>query len=102
MHTGWDVDYNILTSDRYLESASYFKIKTITLAYRFPRKWMERARMRGAKVFFTVDNAFTFTKYDGYDPEVSMANGPAAAKYGVDFGWQPTLRSLLFGASINF
>lgn len=102
MHTGWNVDYNILTSDRYLESASYFKIKTITLAYRFPRKWMERARMRGAKVFFTVDNAFTFTKYDGYDPEVSMANGPAAAKYGVDFGWQPTLRSLLFGASINF
>ena len=102
MHTGWNVDYNILTSDRFLESASYFKIKTITLAYRFPQKWMNRAKMRGARVFFTVDNAFTFSKYDGYDPEVSMASGPAAAKYGVDFGWQPTLRSLLFGASINF
>ena len=102
MHTGWNVDYNILTSDRFLEDASYFKIKTITLAYRFPKKWMERARMQGARIFFTVDNAFTFSKYDGYDPEVSMASGPAAAKYGVDFGWQPTLRSLLFGASINF
>lgn len=102
MHTGWDVDYNILTSDRFLESASYFKIKTITLAYHFPKKWMEKAKMQGAKVFFTVDNAFTFTKYDGYDPEVSMASGPASAKYGVDFGWQPTLRSLIFGASINF
>ena len=102
MHTGWDVDYNILTSDRYLESASYFKIKTITLAYRFPKRWMERAKMRGAKVFFTVDNAFTFTKYDGYDPEVSMGSNPAGTSYGVDFGYQPTLRSLLFGASINF
>lgn len=102
MHTGWDVDYNILTSDRFLEDAAYFKIKTITLSYQLPRKWMDRIKMRGIRVFASVDNAFTFTKYDGYDPEVSMASGPAAANYGVDFGYQPTLRSFLFGASFNF
>lgn len=102
MHTGWDVDYNILTSSRYLEDASYFKIKTITLAYNLPKKWMERIKMDGIKVFFTVDNAFCFTKYDGYDPEVSIASGPADGNYGVDFGYQPSLRSFLIGASFKF
>ncbi len=102
VHTGWDYDYNILTSSRYLEDASYFKIKTITLAYNFPRKWMQKARMRDIKVYFTVDNAFTFTKYDGYDPEVSMSAAPASASYGTDFGYQPTMRSYLFGAQIKF
>lgn len=102
MHTGWDVDYNILTSSRYLEDASYFKIKTITLAYNLPRKWMDAIKMEGIKVFFTVDNAFCFTAYDGYDPEVSISNAPASGDYGVDFGYQPALRNFLFGASFKF
>ena len=102
VHTGWDVDYNILTSTRYLEDASYFKFKTITLSYRLPDKALKAMKSTVAKIFFTVDNAFTLTKYDGYDPEVSMANGPAAAGYGVDFGYQPTLRSYLFGIQLQF
>ena len=102
MHTGWDVDYNILTSSRYLEDASYFKIKTITLAYNLPKKWMDAIKMEGIKVFFTVDNAFCFTAYDGYDPEVSISSAPASGDYGVDFGYQPSLRSFLIGASFKF
>ena len=102
MHTGWDVDYNILTSDRFLEDASYFKFKTITLSYRLPQKWMDRLKMQGVKVFLTVDNALTLTKYDGYDPEVTKDAGPAAANYGIDFGYQPTLRSFLAGVSVKF
>ena len=101
-HTGYDVDYNLLTSSRYLEDASYFKIKTVTLAYNLPQKWMQKIRMRGIKVYFTVDNALTFTKYDGYDPEVSMSSGPASAGYGTDFGYSPTMRSYLFGAQFKF
>ena len=102
MHTGWDVDYNILTSTRFLEDASYFKFKTVTLAYVLPQRWSEKLRLNGMKVFVSVDNALTITRYDGYDPEVSMASGPAAANYGVDFGYQPTLRSFLIGASVKF
>ena len=102
MHTGWDVDYNILTSSRYLEDASYFKVKTITLAYNLPQKWLSRAKIAGVKVFLSVDNAFTLTRYDGYDPEVSKDAGPAAANYGIDFGYQPSLRSFLAGVNISF
>lgn len=101
-HTGWDVDYNILTSTRYLEDASYFKFKTITLSYSLPERALKAMKATSAKFFFTVDNAFTITKYDGYDPEVSMASGPASAGYGVDFGYQPTLRSYLFGIQLQF
>lgn len=101
MHTGWDVDYNILTSSRFLEDASYLKIKTITIAWNLPERLARKAGVQVAKLFLSVDNAFTFTRYDGYDPEVSMASGPAAANYGVDFGYQPTLRSFLAGISIK-
>lgn len=101
-HTGYDVDYNILTSSRFLEDASYFKVKTITLGYNLPQRWMDRIKMQGIKVYFTCDNALTFTKYSGYDPEVSMSSGPASAGYGTDFGYQPTLRSYLFGLQLKF
>jgi hypothetical protein len=101
-HTGYDVDYNILTSSRFLESASFFKIKTITLGYNFPQAWMERIKVDGIRVFFSVDNALTFTKYSGYDPEVSMNAGPANKQYGTDFGYQPTMRSFLAGVQFKF
>ena len=101
-HTGYDVDYNILTSSRFLEDASFFKIKTITLGYNFPQAWMDKAKIGGIRVYLSVDNAFTFTKYSGYDPEVSMNAGPAHTKYGVDFGYQPTMRSFLAGVQFKF
>lgn len=102
VHTGWDVDYNILTSTRYLEDASYFKFKTITLSYSLPDRVINNTAINRCKFFLTVDNALTLTKYDGYDPEVSMSNGPASANYGVDFGYQPTLRSYLLGFQLTF
>ncbi len=101
-HTGYDVDYNILTSSRFLEDASFFKIKTITLGYNFPQAWMERAKLGGIRVYLSVDNAFTFTKYSGYDPEVSMNAGPANKQYGTDFGYQPTMRSFMAGVQFKF
>lgn len=102
MHTGWDVDYNILTSSRFLEDASYFKFKTITLAWHVPDTMLGKIGVSGARVFLSIDNAFTLTAYDGYDPEVSISSGPASANYGVDFGYQPTLRSFLAGISLNY
>lgn len=102
LHTGWSCDYNILTSTRYLEDASYFRVKNITLAYNIPGRILERAKISGLRVYATVDNAYTFTKYEGYDPEASMTAGPAAAKYATDFGWEPMMRSYLFGIEIKF
>ena len=46
--------------------------------------------------------AFTFTKYSGYDPEASMNASPASGAYGTDFGYQPTMRSYMFGVQFKF
>lgn len=101
-HSGYTYDYNVLTSTRYLEDASYFKVKTITLGYDFPEKWMKAAKIEGIKAYFTVDNALCFTKYDGYDPEASYTSNPAHSNYGVDFGLSPTMRSYIFGLQFRF
>lgn len=101
-HTGYSHGYNVQTSTRYLEDASYFKIQTVTLGYTIPVRILQNISIQRFRVFFSVDNFLTFTNYSGYDPEVSYSGTPGHAHYGVDFGLQPTLRTFMFGASANF
>lgn len=93
---------NNLVSTRYLEDASYFKIKTITLGYNVPSALLSKIHVKGARVYVSLDNFFTFTKYDGYDPEFSYDASPTGNAYGSDYGEQATLKSFIVGASINF
>lgn len=93
---------NYLTSTRYLEDASYFKFKTITLGYTLPKHIVSKARISSVRFYVSLDNFFTFTSYSGYDPEFSYSSSPSAATYGADFGEQATLKSLIFGVNVNF
>jgi TonB-linked SusC/RagA family outer membrane protein len=101
-HTGYTNDYNVQTSTRYLEDASYFRIKTVTLGYTLPDHWLQKIKMSSLRIYVSVDNLFTFTKYAGYDPESSYDGTPGAANYGVDFGLQPVLRTFIVGLSVKF
>lgn len=102
VHTGYSVDYNTQSSTRYLEDASYFKIKNITLSYSLPDKALQALRISKMRFYVTLDNFFTFTKYSGYDPEFSYQANPSNTNYGVDYGELPTLRNVIFGVNINF
>jgi TonB-linked SusC/RagA family outer membrane protein len=102
VHTGYSYDYNVLTSTRYLEDASYFRIKTVTLGYTFPRHWLEKLKVASLRLYLSADNLLTFTKYSGYEPEASYTGTPGAANYGVDFGLQPSLRTFIAGISLKF
>jgi TonB-linked SusC/RagA family outer membrane protein len=102
VHTGYANDYNVLSSTRYLEDASYFKIKTITLGYTLPDEWLRKINIASFRIYVSADNFLTFTKYSGYDPESSYEGTPGAANYGVDFGLQPVLRTFLAGFSLKF
>lgn len=93
---------NYLTSTRYLEDASYFKVKNITLGYSIPKTLLAKVGIDQARVFVTLDNFFTVSDYSGYDPEFSYSSSPSAASYGADFGEQATLKTVVFGASLNF
>lgn len=102
VHTGYSYDYNVQTSTRYLESATYFKLKTITLGYTLPESFTNKIGVNSLRVFASADNLFTITPYSGYDPEASFSGSPGHANYGVDFGLQPLLRTFLLGLNLNF
>ncbi|WP_443946189.1 SusC/RagA family TonB-linked outer membrane protein [Pedobacter sp. AW1-32] len=92
---------NSLTSSRFVENASYLRLKTATLSYSFGSSALEKLRMSKLTIFATGYNLLTFTKYSGLDPEVNVnsANGPSM---GVDYGTYPQSRSLLFGVNVGF
>lgn len=103
VHTGYGTaGYNFLPSTRFLEDASYFKFKTVTLAYNIPANIIKTKAISGIRIFASVDNLFAITKYSGYDPEQSFESSPGNSNYGVDFGLQPTLRTFLFGLNVKF
>jgi TonB-linked SusC/RagA family outer membrane protein len=88
-------------SDRYLEDGSYMRIKTITLSYDLPSEAMKVLRLTKVKLYVTGQNLFTFTKYSGFDPEVGSF-GMDNTRMGYDFGSYPSVKTLIFGASITF
>ena len=102
VHTGYDYDYNVQTSTRYLEDASYFKLKTVTLGYTLPESVVKKLRVNSLRAYVSADNLLTLTKYSGYDPETSFSGSPGDSNYGVDFGLQPVLRTFIFGLNLNF
>ncbi len=92
---------NNLVSTRYLEDASYFKFKTITLGYNIPAHILSKFKILGMRLYVSLDNFFTLTKYDGYDPEFSYQSSPTGHAYGSDFGEEATLKSFVVGVNIN-
>jgi iron complex outermembrane receptor protein len=90
LNTNFENTTNTLTSDLYVENASFLRMDNITLGYTFP-KWLEgKASVR---LFTGVQNAFVLTDYSGLDPEITG---------GIDKTIYPRQRSLLFGANIKF
>jgi hypothetical protein len=88
-------------SDRYLEDGSYIRVKTITLAYDLPVRWMKALKMSKVKLYVTAQNFFTITKYSGFDPEVGSF-GMDNTRIGYDFGSYPSVKTMIFGASLTF
>lgn len=87
---------NARFSDRWIEDASYLKLKQIMLSYQLPVK---PRFIQGASVWAAVNNVFTLTKYLGADPEFSYGYSPLYQ--GVDAGLTPSSRSFLFGLRLN-
>lgn len=83
-------------SSHYVEDGSFLKISNITLSYNFKPSfdWM-----KSAKIYVTGQNLFTFTKYTGVDPEVSL-NGLAP---GIAWDeYYPSTRTFILGVNLNF
>lgn len=85
----------------YLQDGSYLRCANITLGYNLPTALVSKARVSGLRLYVNVNNAFTITKYKGYNPEVDYNNG-ANLTPGVDYGKYPLARGYNVGAKITF
>jgi len=105
-HTDTDVhraieDPSPTLSDRFVEDGSYLRLKNISLGYTFSKSLLERVRLTNARLYASMQNAFTWTNYTGFDPEVSR-NGQDNLSSGFDYGSYPGTRSVQFGLSVSF
>ena len=91
----------IWVSERYMEDADYFKIKTLTLGYDFKHIW-KACPFQQLRFYVQAQNLHTFTGYTGLDPEVGNSGGGTGWASGIDLGLYPTSRTYLVGASIKF
>jgi hypothetical protein len=85
-------------STRWIEDGSYVRLKSITLGYNFKKFW----GLNSLKLYVTGQNLYTWTKYSGFDPEVSAFNGNVGTAPGVDYGTYPQVRTYILGLKAGF
>jgi hypothetical protein len=88
-------------SQRYVEDGSYVRVKNVTLAYSFPSSLTNKIGITKLRAYVSGTNLLTFTKYTGYDPEVSAYNSNDAM-IGVDLSNYPTAKTFTFGIDVTF
>ncbi len=88
-----------LTSSAVVFDGSYVKIKQIQLGYTLPQSLTRKVKIDNLRIYSSLDDYFTFTKYIGFDPEVTGGSGSSA---GVDKGSYPTSKKVVFGVNVSF
>ncbi len=94
-------DPAVTISDRFIENASYLRLKNVTLGFTFPASWTRRAHIRNFRIYASAQNILTWTKYTGFDPEAS-SSGQALINRGIDNGVYPNYKTILGGISLTF
>ncbi|HPH18823.1 MAG TPA: TonB-dependent receptor, partial [Haliscomenobacter sp.] len=88
-----------VTTSRYVEDASYLRLRTLTFGYTFPKGKLKA--IKNLRLYVLANNPLTITKYTGYDPDVSR-NEQSTLQQGIDYGSYPIAKSYQFGLNIGF
>lgn len=87
-------------SSRVIEDGSYLRLKTVSLGYSLSGNALKKLKMSGLSLSLTAQNLYTFTKYTGMDPEVSVRNSILTP--GFDYSAYPQARTIVLGLTANF
>ncbi|MEO8405789.1 MAG: SusC/RagA family TonB-linked outer membrane protein, partial [Chitinophagaceae bacterium] len=93
----------VFSSDA-VEDGSFLRLNNVSVGYSLPKKWISRLSMTRFRIYATVYNAFLWTKYTGYDPEVSATRNSSYSQLtpGVDYSAYPKSRSYTVGVNVIF
>lgn len=97
---GYATSYGSYLNSRFIEEASYLRIKMVTLGYNLPKTVLKS--INNIKVYVTAQNLFTITGYTGSDPEVNTRGGNNNLAAGLDYTAFPAFRSFMVGLKVNF
>lgn len=89
---------NWQSSDLYVYDGSYIRLKNIQLGYTLPKSITSKAFISSLRVYVAAENLLTFTKYHGFDPEISSGG----TSLGIDYGVYPQARVFTIGANLSF
>jgi len=93
-----DATNNKLFSDFFVEDASFLRLQNIQIGYNFSPNVLEKAGLAKVRLYTSINNLFTLTKYTGFDPTI---NGGAIGA-GIDYGTYPSARQFLLGLNVTF
>lgn len=83
-------------SDFYLQDGDYLRLKVVQFGYTLPLSTVGKVGIQKVRLYVTGENLLTLTKYTGYDPEIG------GGTFGIDRGYYPQARTLMFGANLQF
>lgn len=86
------------SSSRFLEDASFIRLKNVTLSYQLPAAWTQRIKLSNVKVYAQGENLATWTKWTGYDPELIINSGDFSSTQGTI----PQTRAYTLGVQVGF
>ncbi len=89
-------------SSRFISDGSYLRVKAVTLSYSLPASIISRFKISNAKIYARAQNLFTFTKYEGWDPEVNADYQADNINLGQDFYSAPQVKTIVFGINLSF
>jgi len=97
-----DPNLNSQTSDRFLESGSYLRLRTLQLGYTLSNETLNKIKINNCRFYVSLDNLFTITKYQGFNPDLGRGGG--ILDRGVDFPHvaYPLPRTSMLGVQVSF
>lgn len=87
-------------SDLYIQKGDYLRISNVTVGYDLSRI-VKKGFLKKARLYASALNLYTFTKYDGMDPEIGYGSDTDKFASGIDVGYYPRPRTFLLGANIK-
>ena len=97
--TAYGLSYTTDQNSRFLEDASFIRLKSLNIGYTIPRRISSRLKLETVRVYFAGTNLWLLTKYTGPDPEANVTG--IQTIQGLDLGTPPQPRTVQFGLNVT-